>query len=127
MSLERAKRARKGLGGVYGWGHRRVLGGVQMGMSLGSTRGGGLFLVSLNMHPYSALEVMFPPPPARSQYSVLIRVGVGVRVMVGLKDSVGVHSGQKFPWGAFCGRGLFKLVPFYYWLDNPGGRGGSTS
>ena len=47
---------------------------------------------------------MFPPPPARSQYSVLIRVmgrvrcrvrsrlrvGVGVRVKVGFKYSVGV-------------------------------------
>ena len=58
---------------------------------------------------------MFPPPPARSQYSVLIRgrgkvrtrprVGVGVRVRVGFQDRVGVQSGQIFPSGAFgaCG------------------------
>ena len=51
--------------------------------------------------------LMFPPPPARSQYSVLfrvrcrdrsrLRVGVGVRVKVGFKDSVGVQIGQNFP------------------------------
>ena len=33
------------------------------------------FFVSLNMHPYSRLSLLSPPPPpARSQYSVLIRV-----------------------------------------------------
>ena len=32
------------------------------------------FMVSLNMHPYSAMSLMFPPPPVRSQYSVLTRV-----------------------------------------------------
>ena len=51
---------------------------------------------------------MFLPPPARSQYSILVRVrvrvrgrvrcrlrvGVGVGVKVGFKDSVGVQSGQ---------------------------------
>ena len=53
---------------------------------------------------------MFLPPPARSQYSILVtvrvrgtvrcrvtsrlRVGVGVRLKVGFKDSVGVQSGQ---------------------------------
>ena len=65
---------------------------------------------------------MFPPPPARSQYSVLIRVrvrgrvrrrvGVGVRGKVGFKDSVGVLQ-------RLAGRGInsgFRSMPL------PGGR-----
>ena len=52
---------------------------------------------------------MFPPPPARSQYSVLIRnrprVGVGGRVGVGFKDSGGVQTGQNFPFRAFGANG----------------------
>ena len=65
------------------------------------------FLMSHLTSPHQS-QLMFPPPPARSQYSVLIRirdrvrcrvrsrlrVGVGVRVKVGFKDSVGVQSGQ---------------------------------
>ena len=66
---------------------------------------------------------MFPPPPARSQYSVLIRVrvmgrvrcrvrsrlrvGVGVRVKVGFKYSVGgsnAWAGRDATWA----RGMKK-------------------
>ena len=86
---------------------------------------------------------MFPPPPARSQYSVLIRprgrtrlrVGVGVRVTVGFKDSAGVQSGQIFPLGgfgahgasgAFGSHGLLRAAPLATncWLEAPLGGGG---
>ena len=47
--------------------------------------------------------MMFLPPPAWSQYSILVRtrlrVGVGIGVTVGFKDSVGVQSGHKFVLG----------------------------
>ena len=80
---------------------------------------------------------MFPPPPARSQYSVLIRVmgrvrcrvrcrvrsrlrvGVGVRVKVGFKYSVGVlhRLGGE---GCYVGKGNEKnfrapSAPPYVW------------
>ena len=82
----------KGLGDGYsGRVIGRVLGGVLGGMSLEQTKqarkgfqggvgGGGAwresFLVPLNMHPYSAAQQMFSPPPALSQSSVLIRVRI---------------------------------------------------
>ena len=62
MSLEQAKRARKGFGGG---------GGYRGGSGLKS------FLVSLNMRPIRPLlleHLMFPPPPSWSQYSVLISI-----------------------------------------------------
>ena len=76
---------------------------------------------------------MFPPPPARSQYLVLIRVmgrvrcrvrsrlrvGVGVRVKVGFKYSVGVlhRLGGE---GCYVGKGNEKKfrapsAPPYVW------------
>ena len=58
---------------------------------------------------------MFPPPPARSQYSVLI------------KDSVGVQSGQNFPLGAFGAHGLLTAAPLATncWPAAPRGGGGA--
>ena len=56
---------------------------------------------------------MFPPPPARSQYSVLIRsrlrVGVGVGVKVGFKHSVRVlhRLGRE---GCYVGKGNEKKL-----------------
>ena len=90
---------------------------------------------------------MFPPPPARFQYSVLIRgrgrgrgrgrtrlrVGVGIRPRVGFKDSVGVQSGQNFPLGAFgaCGAlgafGTHALLRPAPWQEAPLGGGGGVT
>ena len=89
---------------------------------------------------------MFPPPPARSQYSVLIRgrgrgrgrgrtrlrVGMSVRVRVGFKDRVGVQNGQNFPSCAFGAHGasgaygLLRAAPLATdcWPEAPLGRGG---
>ena len=81
---------------------------------------------------------MFPPPPARSQYSVLIRargrvevgsrlrVGVGARVRLGFRDSAGVQSGQNFPLGGFGARGLLRVAPLASncWPEAPWGGGG---
>ena len=96
---------------------------------------------------------MFLPPPARSQYSILVRVqvrararlgargrgrtrlrvGVGVRVKVGYKDSAGVQSGQNFPLGGFgaCGasgafgaHGLLRAAPLATNCWPPAPRGG---
>ena len=69
-------------------------------------------------HPISS-ACSFLPPPARSQYSILVRVrframgtdrgrtrlrvGVGVRVTMGFKDNV--QNGQNFPLGAFGAHG----------------------
>ena len=81
---------------------------------------------------------MFPPPPARSQYSVLIRgrgrvgvrtrlrVGVGARARVGFKDSVGLQSGQNFPSGAFGAHKLLRPAPLTTncWPEAPERGGG---
>ena len=89
---------------------------------------------------------MFPPPPARSQYSVLIRAragarariggrgrvrvrtrlraGVGVRVRVGYKDSVGVQNGQNCPSGAFGALGASGVFGAHGLLRLPFGGGG---
>ena len=94
---------------------------------------------------------MFPPPPARSPYSVLIRVrgrgrgrvrtrlrvGVGVGVKVGFRDSVGVQNGQILtlgaygahgPSGAFGAHGLLRVAPLATncWPKAPRGGGGGT-
>ena len=90
------------------------------------------------LHP-STHRSIGTTPPARSQYSVLIRtrlrVGVGVRVRVGLKDSTGVQSGQNFHLGsfgahgasgAFGAHGLLRAAPLATkcWPEAPGGGGG---
>ena len=110
----------------------------------------------INIPRFSAIACMarFPPsapaspptnPLVRSQYSVLIglglgsrlgvwgrgtvttglRVGVGIRIRVGFKDSVGVQSGQKFPLGAFGTHGLLRPAPLAtdYWPEVRGGGG----
>ena len=90
---------------------------------------------------------MILPPPARSQNSILVRargtgrirtwrrVGAGVRVRVGFKDSVGVQSGQNFPLGTFSAHGASRApgadgrlgaapLATNCWLEAPKGGGG---
>ena len=49
-----------------------------------------LFFVSLNMHSYLALSPIFPPPPARSQYSVLAVLNEKCNTC-----QVPLHNGQR--------------------------------
>ena len=140
-------------GGAYAVCGGRCLSGSAPGASRVCKGGGAPVVVPKRMHtahfephlsrshPLSSaylicgvVEVswtMFLPPPAGSQYSILVRVrarvrarvrlkasgggrgrvrtrlrvGVGVRVRVGFKDSVGVQSGQIFPLDGFGAHG----------------------
>ena len=74
---------------------------------------------------------------ARFGFKTRLRVGVGVRVSVGFKDSVGAQSGQKFPLGALSAHGasgtfdahaLPRVAPLTTscWPKAPLRRGGSS-